>query len=177
MRYLLFNAAVAAALVYLFVVGDKSADTAKDTAAEAMARLEALAEQAASEVDRLAEPDPVPEVASEGIDASDAPEPRPVATAEKTPPADPRPRSEAVGSPPVAVLGSEPPLPVRAVETVPVHTVPLPGSAGDPGRRSPARAAAPVQVEERLMSPQERRRELFTLAEEMELLYVRKVGQ
>ena len=55
MRYLLFNAAVAAALIYLFAVGDKSADTAKESAAEAMARLETLADQAASEVDRFVE--------------------------------------------------------------------------------------------------------------------------
>ena len=93
MRYLLFNAAVAAALIYLFAVGDKSADTAKESAAEAMARLETLADQAASEVDRFVE--------HNAATAADDPAVAPVSVEPRTreiPPPRPAPKSTAAGT-------------------------------------------------------------------------------
>jgi hypothetical protein len=83
------------------------------------------------------------------------------------------------------------PSEIRVAER-PVNTVPAPESVdvSPPGRdlktaersskvperREPTRKFA-IAEGETMMTPKQRQRDLFTLAEEMELMFVRKVGE
>ena len=184
MKYLLFNVAVAAALVFLFTadrgevqkiagrVHDAAGDM-KDYANKALNTGQTLLDRDAVK----AEPKPAPAPAA----APSKPITPPMAPARVTPPAPsstpPLPRKLAKNLPAIPETGAQ--ITTRA----PVNLNP------DVARRrqevldgidaaSVADAAFPVLKEgTRLMTASERRKELLSLAEEMELLYARSISR
>jgi len=197
MKYLLFNVAVAAALVFLFTadrgevqkIAGRVHDAAGDMKAHANKALEtgqSLLKRDLAEAGRKT--DPVPAAAPVApVAPMTKPEPQPAAKP-AAPPVVTRPE------PPSAPL-TEPPAPSRLAGNIPVPpqaapAIPTMAAAGlDPavakrrrevldGIDTAAVAAAPALKEgTRLMTPTERRKELLSLAEEMELLYARSISR
>ena len=174
MKFLLFNLAVIAALVFLFNP-DKAdfralADRAYETVGIARDGAEQVLEKANQKAlgaleKRVVEP------------ARKKPEPKPVA---------PAPKKQAVAKAPAPTEESAPAVTARKA-AVPVNTAPPVAAAAEP-KLDPAVAQRRAEVlgldapaagpaEEKLMSPDQRRRELFSLAEEMELFYVKRLNR
>ena len=166
MKFLLFNVIVAGALVYLFSGADLPGAAARQSVDEAMARLTALSERAAEDVEKMAEvpAGPASQVAMEG----------PVTPSPSVPDRTVPETEVSVPAAPIAAPPESAPLPERQIEAVPVYRVPTPGTSG-PVVASPAEA--PIEIAEPMMSSQDRRKELFSLAQEMELMYANRVGQ
>jgi len=202
MRFILFNAIVAGALIYLFSGADQPGADARRSVDDAMARLAALSEQAAERVADFQEdmtgrtgapaaadtPPAIPAQAPSAPPAAPAPQPaaapdpapaqQPVPPAAPAPLAPPETRVAATPAPESgraeAVPAETAPLPEREVATVPTHRVPMPGDTGPVAARP---ADGSIEIAEPMMSSQDRRKELFSLAQEMELLYATRVNQ
>ncbi len=203
MRFLLFNAAVVAALIYLLsadrsefrAAADRLYDTVgrvEDAARDGIERVgsaardsapsEAATETAASQDEpreekgrtRQSEPDPNPE-RPRRLAAETAPEPVPPAPA---PGAAAPSGAPSGGTGEAALVRDLPPVDDPAVAKRRAEV--LDGIAAldsAPVPAAPEVAALEVALAEgeTLMSPEERLRELYTLAEEMELLFVTKL--
>lgn len=181
MKFLFFNLAVVAALVFLFNPDRADLRAWADRAYEAIGLAKEAAETAVNPPKPAAvakaapaqEKNPpvaeTPKVAAEPAALVAAPAPEPKAPAPK--PTAPKKRA-------VAEVAPAAPVPT---DRIAVQTAPEP--ALDPAvakRRAEvlgldAPAAGPA--EETLMSPEQRRRELFSLAEEMELFYVKRLSR
>ncbi len=194
MKFLLFNAAVIAALVYLFGVDRSDLDAASDHLQTSADRLEEVAQDKVDAVlDELRKTpaptdSPVPTSTEAPVAPAMAAEP-PAGIPEDT---DRRPAGP-VGAP--EVDGATKPDAVASAP--PNHGSPdtegpeLPAAEPLPAVRDPAvakrraevlggvasadgRASVALAEGEQLMSPEQRVRELHALAEEMELLFVDK---
>lgn len=198
MKFLLFNVAVAAALVFLFTADrgeiQKIAGRVHDAAGEMKAYAAKTLNRGQAKPDRGRVPPPGRSLA--------APAERSAEPEQTTPPPKPPVTLRAVAPEP----RPEPPLPPQLARNLPpmpeVDEEPPPAPPAAPSAASPAgldpavakrrqeilegldtadatpAVRAPVLKEgARLMSPAERRRELLSLAEEMELLYARSISQ
>ena len=169
MKFLLFNLVVAGALVYLFTADRADVHMAADKVYEAAGDIKSVARNAVGKGRKLlrgddAAPAPLPV----------APKPLPKTEQKPVPKVSPAP-------PPVKRLVRSAPAPVVSPKVVPTlppevahRRAEVLGTA--PPKPAP-RPIAEIKQGEGFMSPAERRKELFSLAEEMELLYARKISQ
>lgn len=149
MKFLMFNVVVAVALVYLFTADRAEMRSAADRAFDTAGEIKQMAQKAVGEGRAILDRETVPPVVPR---ADPAPEVKSMQPVEPPPP---------------------PPPPVRTA-TRPVAEKPLAPEIA--ARR--AEILGPVLKEgERFMSADQRRKELFSLAEEMELLYARKTSR
>ena len=174
MKFLLFNIVVAGALVFLFA-GDR--DLPRSFADRARTEAAAISAKAADMIGISA-----PEKAA----ASPTPAP-PAAPAAKAP--SPAPKREPAATPP-ALKQAPKPEPVRTVAAAEPDALPdaLPGVPPEVAkRRAEVLGAAPVPDASaartpdgepaRFMSPEDRRRDLLRLSEEMEIFSATTIGQ
>ncbi len=226
MKFLVFNAVVAAALFYLFTADRDELHATADRVYDGARAIEGTVESFAEEHEQLllAREAPIEPIAPDRPETRvEAPRPALIETeTQSAPPVtsaptmvrDAAPASDPAAPPPaadrevsetVAALrepAPEPavgapkrlePLPERTIEEMPVHAVPGAPGLGDlppvsdpdvarrraevlEGIATPAASPAVVIPEgEELMSPNERLRALYDLAEEMELLAVTKI--
>ena len=172
MRFILFNIAVAAALVYLFKGGELTAPDLQALADQAKAKVEAVvADNKGHGRDVIRAPKPV------------APKPKPAPKPRQTesnpkpkaaPPALAKPVDVALRPQPKPVPGAMkiPPVPPAPPEVAQRRAEVLDEAAPKPTPQPPVALKEGTQM----MSAAERRRELNALAEEMEMLYITKVG-
>ncbi len=197
MKFLLFNAAVIAALVYLFGVDRSDLDAASDHLQTSADRLGEVArdkvDAALDELDKTpARPDSPVRTSTEAPAAPAKAAEAPEAVSEDTdqrslgpavaPEVDAAAKPEAVASAPPNHASPDTEGPEgSAAEPLPAVRDPavakrraevLGGVASADGRASVALAEG-----EQLMSPEQRVRELHALAEEMELLFVDKMAR
>lgn len=170
MKFLIFNLAVAAALVFLFTAdrGDvqKVAGQVHDAAADVKAYAKRTLDKGQNVLDKgtvAAKPPPIP-----------AQQTAPVVTPEKPPPAptipSTRQATQIADSSSMARGAPNPALPPDVVKRREEVLNGLPPAAPP--------AARPVLKEgTKLMPSVDRRKELLSLAEEMELLYARSIGR
>lgn len=198
MRFLLFNAVVGLALVYLFQGGSLSLDGVK-------AAVQETAQMAAAKIERQVQvadapkPQPKPQPKRQPKPAAEPDgHARDVIPAPKPAPPAPRRQSE-TPPPPPPVPGAKlaeakdgddttvGPLPLPEPQEVaarPVHTADEQKAvdASVAARRDavlgqgPANGRVALKEGTQMMSASERRRQLDALAEEMEMLYLEKVG-
>ena len=206
MRFLIFNAAVVVALVYLLSAersevhsaADRLYDTVQDLEASARARVGDLGRAQADDVP-AAEPPAIEdraqptEVLTRQEEAQE--DPRPTREADpQTKPEQPRGLAEAAPAPPEPAndapqvpaasqdfAASLPPVSDPAVarrrSEVLEGIVDL-GTVGETdGAAPPAKPEIALTEGETLMQPEQRVRELYALAEEMELLFVTKLAR
>ena len=169
MKFLLFNFAVIAALFFLFNPDRADlhalADRAYETVGMAREKAESVVDKVTLPPSEIQAVRPIPAPIQQAAE----PAPTPIAPKPEDKPVPAAPIKQAAVQPPV-----EAPAPVAAI---------TPEKTLDPAvaqRRAEvlgldAPAAGPA--EEKLMSAEQRRRELFTLAEEMELFYVRRLSR
>jgi len=195
MRFLLFNAIVGLALVYLFNGGELPLNSLQGGFRESVAAVQATAEKAAVKVKRQLHVADAPKAEPKGYAKDVIPPPRPAPQPvpapvkrqqTKTPPPPPPVPGAKMAEPRVAPL----PLPqARTVAERPVHAIDeakaLKAAAPRDQRRDEVLSNGPVNdtagrvaLKEgtRLMTATERRRQLDDLAEEMEMLYLDKIG-
>ncbi len=205
MRFLLFNMVVLGALGYLFVADEKSIQETTEQAQEAIMSVRELANAAMDKVMERdgtkpapakpapAKPAPAkpatpaaPEaVAEKPAPAADAPAPKPEPKPARTRVAAKAPAIEEVevaervarpvpGQKPLADMARAEPAPkVLASANVPPRPAP---SAAVPAKPEPQGKVA-IAEGESLMSSGERLRELHSLAQEMEMMFVHRVGK
>lgn len=192
MKYLLFNVAVAAALVFLFTadrgevqkIAGKAHDAAsdmKDYANKVLDNGQTMLGRDAAKADRKTEPVPAATPAPAAVAPSVTPtttRPEPLAEPASVPPSKPSfSRQLARNLPAMPEIGSEtskaasvnldPDVVKRRREVL----------NGIDTATTVAKVAPALKEGTRLMTPSERRRELLSLAEEMELLYARSISQ
>ena len=188
MRFILFNIAVGTALIYLFNGGELSLN-----------QLKIGLEQAKAQVAQLGEPKPTPKPAAaqqlakegkgHGRDVIRVPKPKPQAPAPTSNPnsnPNPKPETQSKESAPTVPQLEKP-------DSIAKHPTPKLVSGADASIKVPPVPPAvakrraqvlakgkPVPVALKagtsMMLASERRRELDALAEEMEMLYIEKVG-
>lgn len=204
MKYVLFNIAVATALVFLFTadrgevqrIAGRAHDVAGDVKAyadKAFSTGRSLLARQAVNNERQTDPAPVAAPAK----PVPAPTPKPAAPTATRPALPPTTTPPAVTppapsrTPPAArrrLAGNFPAVPETEPKVAAPSLAAAPSADLDPDVAKRRRevlqgidttaAAAPVLKEgTRLMTPSERRRELLSLAEEMELLYARSVSR
>ena len=157
MKFLMFNLVVAGALVYLFTADRADVHAAADRVYETADGIKSVARDAVGKGRELLQGD-------QAAESRPRPAPKPVQN--------PRPAAAPVAPP---------------VKQVARSIVPRPVSPEVARRRDEVMGTAPVdfgpgpipQIKqgEKFMSPAQRQKELFSLAEEMELLYARKISQ
>ena len=169
MKFLLFNVAVVVALFVLFNPDRADLRAVADRAYEAVGLARETAKDVAEKI-KVTEPE-TPEP---------APSPEPPKTA--------APQTVAAEVPadlkPAEPVSAEPhPVEMKPADARPADATPVepPPQALDPAvakRRAEVLGEGPLPpAEDRLMSPEQRRRELFNLAEEMELFYVKRLSR
>ena len=193
MRFLLFNVAVVAALAYLFSMEREDLHVAADRLHDGLDTARSLAKEvtapeAAPSTDETAWPnpdelpEPLPETQTAAIAEAPA-KPQPAAPAPEVPVTQ---RAEAP-----AATASEAPPPSNAglIDQLPPVSDPavarrraevLEGLTPPPAVQRAAAAEAPELVlaeGQALMSDEERLKQLYVLAEEMELLFVQKLAK
>jgi hypothetical protein len=159
MKFLIFNIAVAAALIFLFTADKVDLQVAVTQAHEAAGEVKKIARKIAGDGRSLIRKA-----------AGDVEEKAPVVEAPKP-----------VAPEPVA----PPPAPVRLAKAPEAIAAPPPLPPEVAARRAeilsgvmaPETGSPVLKQGEKLMTSSERRRELLSLAEEMELLYARSLGQ
>ena len=193
MRFLLFNVAVVAALAYLFSMEREDLHAAADRLHDGLDSARSLAKEASApkgpplsdeaawqNPDELTAPLPAAQLA---MDTMKPAEPQPLAPAPKEPVAQ---TAEA----PVATASQDPP-PSNAdlLDQLPPVSDPavakrraevLEGLTAPPAAQAVAATEAPELVlaeGQALMSDEERLKQLYVLAEEMELLFVQKLAK
>ena len=180
MKFIFFNLAVVAALFYLFQADRSDFRAAADRAYDAVDNVHALAKDvakgAARQGNRLLKDSETP-AADPGewnaptpgtAEAPPAPPPAPVVTSVPAGPAD------TASSATDAVVQASPPPVDPAVARRRAEVL----GSGDGQPALPASALAPALVEgATLMAPEERRRQLFSLAEDMEFMFVKRVSR
>lgn len=171
MKFIFFNLAVVAALFYLFQAERSDFRAAADRAYDAVDNVQALAKDAARQGSRLLKE---PETPAADPGKEDAPIP---GTAEVPPAPPPAPAVVSVPAektPPIT--DAEPPAtdatatasPLLADPAVARRRAEVLGSVD--GQPALAEGTA-------LMAPEERRRQLFSLAENMEFMFVKRVSR
>lgn len=177
MKFLIFNLTVAAALFYLVTADRSEFQAAAGRVHDAAGEIKTMAEEAVDEGRKMlgrktsrVEPAPAPVQPARLADAAKkVPETRVPATPPPAPPADttaeppPAPKTAVAKSPAPMPTVIEPAVAKRRDEV-------LKGVA-------PAERRLSLKAGERMMTPEQRRKELFNLAEEMELLYARTVSR
>lgn len=177
MKFLIFNLTVAAALFYLVSADRTEFQVAAGRVHDVAGEIKSVAERAVDKGrNMLARPRPKPSPATGIADAAA----KPPAAAPRT---EARSPVKAPAMAPPESATKPPPVP-KTARAKPAAPTP---AAADPdvarrrdeilngvatGRQQPA-----LKDGARLMTPQQRRRELFSLAEEMELLYARTVSR
>lgn len=175
MKFIFFNLAVVAALFYLFQADRSDFRAAADRAYDAVDEVQALAKDVAKNATRQG---------SRLLKEHETPaaDPRewntPIPGTAEAPPAPPP--APAVVSVPAVSTETEPPATDAAATASPLLADPavarrraevLGSGDGQP-------ALAPALVEgTALMAPEERRRQLFSLAEDMEFMFVKRVSR
>ena len=184
MRFILFNIAVGAALIYLFNGGELSLN-----------QLKIGLQQAKAQVAQLGEPKPTPKPAAaqqlakegkgHGHDVIRDPKPKPQAPA-PTSKSKPKPKTKSKEPTPTvpqlekpASIANHPTPKLVPGANASIKVPPVPPAVAK--RRAQVLAKGkPVPVALKagtsMMLASERRRELDALAEEMEMLYIEKVG-
>lgn len=178
MKFLLFNLAVIAALVFLFNPDKADFHALADRAYETVGLAKVSAEKVAKKVAEKAGPD----TQSQTVEpAPEKPEPKPAApTAKKKSVAEaPEPAPVTPIAPPPAQSVPQPAAPAEAAPAIAARPEPALDPAVAQRRAEVLGLNAPAAgpAEEKLMSPEQRRRELFSLAEEMELFYVKRLNR
>ena len=195
MKFLLFNVAVAAALVFLFTADrgevQKIAGQVHDAAGDMKAYANKALNSAPNEFDRRVEPVPASPIRRTERTPDVRPPQSPVVTSAPATTARPEGPSELALARKIA--RNLPAMPETGWETLPQAgretSNPAPADI-DPAvaqrRREvldgietaeAAEATPALKDGARLMTPSERRKELLSLAEEMELLYARSISQ
>jgi hypothetical protein len=176
MKFLLFNLVVAGALVYLFTADRADVHMAADRVYETADEIKSVARNAVDQGRKLLQ----------GDQAAAIPKPTPRALPRVQPQA--KPRVEPQVQPRIQPQIRQKPIPEAAPVPAPVKQV---ARAGALAKVSPEVArrrdevlgtAYPESIPEikqgeKFMSASQRQKELFSLAEEMELLYARKISQ
>ena len=167
MKFVLFNLAVVAALFFLFNPDRADLRALADRAYETAGLARDGAEKIVAKVAPPAISKPVRQAADATPKPSvfESPAPKP-----EIKPAQPAPKKQVASQSRIA-----PPKPVAAAPAPKLDPAVAQRRAEVLGIDAPR--AAGVAVKEKLMSPEQRRRELFTLAEEMELFYVRRLSR
>lgn len=167
MKFVLFNLAVIAALFFLFNPDRADLHALADRAYETVG----LARDSAEKIAEKAAPPTLPERVRKAADTPVKPSvSKTLAPKPENKPAPPAPKKQVAERPKIetrklAAAAPAPKLePAVAKRRAEVLGIDAPQAAG-------------VPVEEKLMSPEQRRRELFTLAEDMELFYVRRLSR
>jgi outer membrane biosynthesis protein TonB len=201
MKFLLFNVAVATALVFLFTADRGEVQKVAGQVHDAAGDVKAYADKALAAGQTMLRRDAVTRE-QKANPATAAAAPKPVAPPVETSPSV-APAAQPAQPPAIAQPRRDPPPPPRQVVQRPAPAAP----AVRPSTRSVAKKAAPAGLDPavakrrqelldgldtadntvasapalkegtRLMSPSDRRKELLTLAEEMELLYARSISQ
>jgi hypothetical protein len=180
MKFLLFNLVVAGALVYLFTADRADVHMAADRVYETADEIKSVARNAVDQGRKLLQ----------GDQAAAIPKPTPRALPRVQPQAIPRvePQVQPQVQPRIQPQIRQKPIPEAAPVPAPVKQV---ARAGALAKVSPEVArrrdevlgtANPESIPEikqgeKFMSASQRQKELFSLAEEMELLYARKISQ
>lgn len=196
MKYLLFNVAVAAALVFLFTADRAEVQKVAGQVHDAAGDVKAYASKALDTGRTLLKRD-----TAKPKHETEAPPPVPSTPAVRPPTKPVSPPAAARPEPKAAPPAAKPLLPRRLAANLPAvpeagrKPAPKPGRAAAPVDLDPAVAqrrrevldgidtaaavdTAPVLKEgSHLMTPSERRKELLSLAEEMELLYARSLSR
>jgi hypothetical protein len=162
MKFLMFNLVVAGALVYLFTADRADVHAAADRVYETADEIKSVARNAVGKGRRLLQGDE----AAPARPIPSAPQARPQIQQIPVPKAAPVP-------PPVKQVARRGSIPNLSPEVIRRRDEVL-------GNVSPSReqAAIPeIKKGENFMSAAQRQKELFSLAEEMELLYARKISQ
>lgn len=195
MRFLMFNAVVALALLYLFTGGDRP----QDKAAAAMGSLKTIASRAVDDVREKLDKPHTPVMVAKAPAPAPRPKPerKPAPIAEAAPPAAPaqpvqqiQPEKQATVLPKPAPepMPDVPPVPVGKVTVAKVAAPESPSPAPEVAKRRAevlAESTPPTDDETRaveigagpLMTPEERRKALLRLSEDMELFSVGVSGQ
>lgn len=185
MKFLIFNLTVAAALFYLISADRAEFQAAAGRVHDAAGEIKSMAERAVDKGRRMLDQ------SSSGVQT-----PRPTRIAEettKTPEIAPRPAPAPPVAPVTPVKTPYPtPVPASSIARTAAPMPPMPPIAPAVARRRAEILNGVETVEStvdsvqqdvslkdgaRMMTPAQRRKELFSLAEEMELLYARKVSR
>ena len=181
MKFLLFNLAVIAALVFLFNPDKADFHALADRAYETVGLAKVGAEKVAKTVAEKAEQDAETQETQTVEPTPKKPEPKPVAPApkKKSVAEAPEPAQVTAKAPPTAKSAPQPPVRTETAPTVAAASEPTLDPAVAQRRAEVLGLDAPAAgpAEEKLMSPEQRRRELFSLAEEMELFYVKRLNR
>lgn len=159
MKFLIFNLTVAAALFYLISADRAEFQVAAGRVHDAAGEIKSMAERAVDKGRNMldqsqSQPQPSPVAAPRA--AVETPVEAPTVKAPTMPPPAPKPALAKPAAPTPAVARRRDEI-LNGVETG--------------GQKLSLEAGA------RMMTPQQRRRELFSLAEEMELLYARTISR
>ncbi len=165
MKFVLFNLAVVAALFFLFNPDRADLHALADRAYETVGLARDGAEKVVEKVAPTSKPVRQAADAAPKPPVSESPASKP-----EIKPAHPAPKKQVASQSRIA-----PPKPVAAAPAPKLDPAVAQRRAEVLGTDAPR--AAGVAVKEKLMSPEQRRRELFTLAEEMELFYVRRLSR
>ncbi len=175
MKFLIFNLTVAAALFYLVTADRSEFQVAAGRVHDVAGEIKTMAKDAVDEGRRMlgrktSRAEPAPAQAPRLADAVKK-------VTETRIPATPPP------APPADTKAEPPPVPNTAVAKSPVPVPPVIEPAVAQRRDEVLKGVAPderrlsLKEGERMMTPEQRRKELFSLAEEMELLYARTVSR
>lgn len=162
MKFLMFNLVVAGALVYLFTAERADVHAAADRIYETADEIKSVARNAVGKGRRLLQ-------GNEAEPARSIPpalQTRPQIQQNPTPKAAPVP-------PPVKQIARQGSIPNLSPEVIRRRNEVL-GNVTQPPKQT---VIPEIKKGERFMSSAQRQKELFSLAEEMELLYARKISQ
>jgi len=194
MKFLLFNALVIGALFYLFNADRSDIASVADSAHAVVAKAENVAAQAVDQVDGFMHRDVETGAEAVGPEYATAPPPPPVAqpapvvekkvvAQEKAAPRPPAvPQVEETGKPEIRRSRvAEQDLPVQLVPERARPTVDYAKAETSEAAKSEPAASGDGEITiaegETLMTPRERRKELFALAQDMELMFLNKLSK
>lgn len=191
MKFLIFNLAVAAALVFLFTADRGDVQKMAGQVHDAATDIKGYAERALNKSAKIASPNPVatPEPAREPAPKLAAEKPAPVHVPVQTPVKSPvkspvisnaKPRPSP--TPPVPHQASRvaeaiPPAPPISLKPAVAQRRQEVLDGVPPTAPTNANGAPKLQDGTKLMTAADRRKELLSLAEEMELLYARSISR
>ena len=194
MKFLLFNALVIGALFYLFNADRSDIASVADSAHAVVAKAENVAAKAVDQVDGFMHRDVETEAEAVGPEYATAPPPPPVeepapvvkkvvVAEEKATPRPPAiPQVEETGKPEIkrSRMASQE-LPVQLVPERPRPTVDYAKAEKAEVAESKPAASGDGEITiaegETLMTPRERRKELFALAQDMEMMFLNKLSK
>jgi hypothetical protein len=163
MKFLMFNLVVAGALVYLFTADRADVHAAADRVYETADGIKSAARDAVGKGRELLQGD-------QAAESRPAPSPKPIQK--------PAPEASPVAPTVKQVAQSNIPRPVPPEVARRRDEVMGTALAAPVARAAPGQPNIPeLKQGEKFMSPAQRQKELFSLAEEMELLYARKISQ